>query len=256
MNEALHDALIMDGNGRWATSRGLPRLAGHRQGVERGREIVRAAPACGVRVLTLYAFASDNWQRPATEVQALFTLLTTFLQLETPAAVRDGVRVCVIGRRDRLPAELLQSIVETEKLTRRGRRLLLRLAVDYSSRDVIARAARAMATPRAPSGSRSRAEFGRALAAAENGVPVPPVDLLVRTGGEQRLSDFLLWECAYAELLFLPTPWPDFGPADLAEAVEAFRHRVRRFGDLPDTEPASSAPPPVAGRHSSLRRLG
>jgi undecaprenyl diphosphate synthase len=264
MDEALHVALIMDGNGRWASTRGLPRVAGHQQGVERAREIVRAAPACGVRVLTLYAFASENWQRPVAEVRALFALLAQFLEHETPAAERDGVRVCVIGRRDRLPPALAQAIATTERRTRRGRRLLLRLAVDYSARDVIARAARAMGRSRAPSGWPGRAAFGRALAVAENGIPVPPVDLLVRTGGEQRLSDFLLWECAYAELLFLPMAWPDFGPADLAEAVASFRRRVRRFGALPQSSPGSPARacPEHCERvqdphlHPSLRRLG
>lgn len=241
-NQVLHVALIMDGNGRWATARGLPRVAGHRHGVERAREIVRAAPACGIGVLTLYAFASENWRRPAAEVRTLFSLLARFLARETATAVRDGVRLCVIGRRDRLPRSLVRAIEESEERTRSGTRLLLRLAVDYSSRDVIARAARTVA--RAGSSGSSRAAFARALALAEHGVPVPPVDLLVRTGGEQRLSDFLLWECAYAELLFLAPCWPDFGAADLADAVGVFRNRVRRFGALP--EPTTQP----------LRRLG
>lgn len=235
-NQALHVALIMDGNGRWATARGLARAAGHRQGVERAREIVRAAPACGIGVLTLYAFASENWRRPATEVRVLFSLLAQFLARETRTAERDGVRLCVIGRRDRLTRTLARAIGQAEARTRDGSRLLLRLAVDYSSRDVIARAARSVGRMPSSTGS-GRAAFARALALAEHGVPVPPVDLLVRTGGEQRLSDFLLWESAYAELLFLATPWPDFGPADLADAVAAFRVRVRRFGALPEPTP-------------------
>lgn len=233
MNEALHVALIMDGNGRWATARGLPRRAGHRQGVERAREIVRAAPSCGIGTLTLFAFASENWRRPVTEVRMLFSLLGQFLSQETRTAVRDGVRLCVIGRRDRLPRALTRAIAQTERRTKDGERLLLRLAVDYSARDVIVRAARGLA--HASTAWQGRDGFAHALAAAEHGVPVPPLDLLVRTGGEQRLSDFMLWECAYAELLFVPTCWPDFGPADLADAVQAFRHRVRRFGALLET---------------------
>lgn len=213
-----HVAIIMDGNGRWATARGLPRVAGHRAGAESVRRVVEAAPKLGISVLTLYAFSSDNWRRPEREVATLMRLFRAYLRRETDRAAREGVRISVIGRRDRLPRNLTPLIEHAEQATAGCRRLHLRLAVDYSSRDAIVNAAQ-----RAAAGSDiSRESFSRFLGA--------DVDLVIRTSGEQRLSDFLLWECAYAELVFTPRRWPDFTAEDLAAAVAAYHSRERRFG--------------------------
>ena len=227
----LHVAVIMDGNGRWANARGLPRVAGHRQGAKSVRRVVEAAPDLGVATLTLYAFSSDNWQRPPREVGALMRLFRSYLASETAKLVENGVRLTVIGRRDRLPEVLLRAIAGAEAATADGTRLHLRLAIDYSARDAVVRAA-AMAGGREVSRDEFTALLGAASGAAE---PAPDVDLLVRSGGEQRLSDFLLWECAYAELYFTPRMWPDFGAADLAAAVAEFHHRDRRFGRVKAT---------------------
>jgi undecaprenyl diphosphate synthase len=228
---ALHVAIIMDGNGRWAQARGLPRGAGHRAGAFAVRRTVEAAAKLGVRILTLYAFSSDNWQRPAEEVDTLMRLLDGYLRKELDQCRERGIRVSVIGRRDRLPEGLVQAIAEAEAATAGGRTLHLRIALDYSARDAILGAALAV------NGARrlSREDFARLLGrAVHSGEPVPDVDLLIRTGGEQRLSDFLLWECAYAELHFTPCMWPDFDAADLEAALDDFRSRHRRFGRLPE----------------------
>jgi len=216
----LHAAIIMDGNGRWATARGLPRVAGHRAGAEALRRAVETAPKVGISTLTVYAFSSDNWRRPQPEVSALMKLFHNYLRRERDECLANGVRISVIGRRDRLPAMLLPVIDDLEKATRLGTKLHLRLAVDYSSRDAILRAAQKLKT------KSTREDFSAALGG-------PDVDMLIRTGGEQRLSDFLLWEAAYAELVFTPVMWPDFGAADLAAAVAEFHSRERRFGAVP-----------------------
>lgn len=222
----LHVAIIMDGNGRWAAARGLPRVAGHRAGAQAVRRTIEAAPKLGIRTLTLYAFSSDNWQRPAQEVATLMKLLHEYLERETKECVRHGIRLNVIGRRDRLDPQLRRAIRRAEAATAAGRQLQLRVAVDYSARDAIMRAAR-----RVNGKHVGRAEFARLLGQAVHArAPVPDVDLLIRTGGEQRLSDFLLWECAYAELYFTPRMWPDFEARDLEEAVRDFHRRERRFG--------------------------
>jgi undecaprenyl diphosphate synthase len=214
----LHAAIIMDGNGRWALARGLPRAAGHRAGVETVSRIVEAAPGLGIGVLTLFAFSSDNWRRPSPEVDALMALLWIYLAKETPRCVENGIRMEIIGRRDRLEESLRRAIQRTEAATAQGRRLRLRMAVDYSAREAILTAAQET-TPL------SRESLSGALG--------PPVDLLIRTGGEQRLSDFLLWECAYAEFVFSRRMWPEYGADDLAWAVREFRGRQRRFGAVP-----------------------
>lgn len=219
----------MDGNGRWARARGLPRLAGHRKGVEAVRETVEAAPNLGISVLTLYAFSSDNWKRPARETSALMRLLERYLIDQRERCLENGVRLSVIGRRDRLAPRLVRAIRDTEEATMAGRRLYLRLAVDYSSRDAILRAARMM--PR--SGEMECSGFLQLINQAIGSDPATPeVDLMVRTSGEQRLSDFLLWESAYAELLFTDRRWPDFRAADLSRALAAFLRRDRRRGGL------------------------
>jgi undecaprenyl diphosphate synthase len=217
----LHAAIIMDGNGRWASTRGLPRVAGHRAGAEALRRAVEAAPDLGIGVLTVYAFSSDNWRRPQPEVSALMKMFHSYLRREQAKCIEKGVRVSVIGRRDRLPRLLLPAIDECESATAHGQKLSLRLAVDYSSRDAILNAAVAL------KGNATREKLSEALDA-------PDVDLLIRTGGEQRLSDFLLWECAYAELIFTPVMWPDFKASDLAAAVQEFHSRERRFGTIPN----------------------
>ena len=227
----LHVALVMDGNGRWAVARGLPRVAGHNAGAETARSVIRAAPDLGIGTMTLYGFSSDNWKRPREEVDALMGLLRRHLLSEKDACAANGVRMAVIGRRDRLAPELRVAIDTAERETAHGTRLLLRLAVDYSARDAIIRAAGAAAPDRAAGGlAHDRESFRRSLAAAQHTHSAPDVDLLIRTGGEQRLSDFLLWECAYAELFFLPQMWPEFSPAELKRVVEQFHARDRRYG--------------------------
>ena len=199
----MHVAIILDGNGRWARERNRPRLLGHRAGARAVRQAVKAAPALGIRTLSLYAFSADNWKRPAAEVAGLMALLGDFIARETAPLAAQGVRLAFIGRRDRLAPALMEALAEAEAATAAGTRLELRIALDYSAREAI-----------------ERGEVG------------PDVDLLIRTGGEQRLSDFLLWECAYAELLFVPQYWPDFSGEDLAAAVSEFARRDRRFGAL------------------------
>lgn len=225
----LHVAIIMDGNGRWATERGLPRALGHRAGAEAVRRVVEAAPSEGIGTLTLYAFSSDNWRRPEAEVQALFVLFEEYLRSEASRLAEQGCRLSIIGRRDRLPLALRVAISRAERKAARGERLDLRIAIDYSARDAILSAA-ARLRGREPCG---REHFARILAMASNAPrTAPEVDLLIRTGGERRLSDFLLWECAYAELHFTDRPWPEFGAADLEGALADFRGRTRRFGGL------------------------
>ena len=225
--DALHVAIVMDGNGRWAEAQGRARTAGHEAGVDAALRVIEAAPGCGIDAISLYAFSSDNWQRPATEVHALMGLAARFLREQAARAVESGVRLEVIGRRDRLPAPVRHAIAFAERATQGGRRLRVRVALDYSARDAILRAAR-----RLPATLATHESFGALLASVDRGTPVAPVDLFIRTGGERRLSDFLLWESAYAELYFVDMPWPEFGAVDLAEAVAWFRGRSRRFGGL------------------------
>ena len=232
----LHVAVIMDGNGRWALSRGLPRTAGHARGAEAVRRTVEAAPPLGIRTLTLYAFSADNWKRPATEVAALLRLFARYLRSETGELAARGVRLTVIGRRDRLPRALVAAIATAERRTAGGRTLDLRIAIDYSARDAIVVAAARLAPD-----ERGREAFARRLAEASHAATVPDVDLVVRTGGERRLSDFLLWEAAYAELHFTPRAWPDFGREDLAAAVADFHGRSRRFGGIAAVAPTVEA---------------
>jgi undecaprenyl diphosphate synthase len=232
----LHVGIIMDGNGRWATRRGLSRLRGHEAGVEAIRRIVEAAPDQGIGTLTLYAFSSDNWRRPKTEVAGLMALLRFYLANEVQSLVKNGVRLTVIGRRDRLPDGIASAIARAEAATSAGDVLHLRIAVDYSSRDAILNAAVKLAGISAP----SRETFSE-LVTGESGLR--DVDLIIRTSGEQRLSDFLLWEGAYAELHFTDRMWPEFDADDLARALASFHRRERRFGGLNPAplEPSLSA---------------
>jgi undecaprenyl diphosphate synthase len=227
-SQPLHVAIIMDGNGRWATHRAMPRVAGHRVGVDVVRRVVEHAPTLGITTLTLYAFSSDNWRRPPAEVSTLMRLFRSRLVSEVPRLLDNDVRLSAIGRRDRLPLALADALGEAEEKTAKGSTLHMRLAIDYSARDEILRAAQRLASV----SDVTREDFGRALASEHDSRPAPDVDLVIRTGGERRLSDFLLWECAYAELYFTDVMWPDFGPKDLESAVEYFQKRDRRFGAL------------------------
>jgi undecaprenyl diphosphate synthase len=249
-HDGLHVAIIMDGNGRWATRRGLPRVAGHRAGVAAVRRVVERAPDVGIRGLTLYAFSSDNWNRPALEVESIFRLLRAYLRLETKRLRQQGVRLQIIGRRDRLPKKLLPEIEQAECATAQGQCLRLRVAVDYSSRHAIARAT-ADASAAFLSNSRPLPDLVRDMLTEVLTAGCGNVDLLIRTGGEKRLSDFLLWESAYAELFFTERMWPDFDATDLAAAVQEFRRRERRFGGV---NPCNSAGAPALSR--SLRQGG
>jgi undecaprenyl diphosphate synthase len=221
----LHVGIIMDGNGRWATRRGLSRLRGHEAGVEAIRRVVEAAPDQGVGTLTLYAFSTDNWRRPRAEVAALMALLRFYLASEVESLVKNGVRLTVIGRRDRLPDGIAAAIGRAEAETAGGEVLHLRIAVDYSSRDAILNAAAKLAGVTEP----TRELFSQ-LVTGEAGLR--DVDLIIRTSGEKRLSDFLLWEGAYAELHFTERMWPEFDAQDLEEALASFHRRERRFGGL------------------------
>jgi len=226
-SQSLHVAIIMDGNGRWAQRRGLPRSAGHLEGARAVKGIVAAGMRAGLRALTLYAFSADNWGRPNAEVTALMRLLRRYLLTETPHCVEQSIRVNIIGRRDRLDAGLVHAIEHSERLTAACHRMHLRIAVDYSAQHSIVEAARRAARTDTLDAQR----FNDLLDEVDHSsAPAGPVDLLIRTGSEQRLSDFLLWECAYAELYFTDCMWPDFGEAGLQAALEDYASRQRRFG--------------------------
>jgi undecaprenyl diphosphate synthase len=227
--DRFHVAINMDGNGRWALRRGRPREDGHVAGAASVRRAVEAAPALGITTLTLYAFSSDNWRRPRNEVDNLMFLFQKHLDSECARLTESGVRFNVIGRRDRIPPSLRRSIARVEERTCAGTALHLRIAIDYSAREALLAAAARLAGGGAP----TREEFERALSQSIHApTGTRDVDLLIRTGGEQRLSDFLLWESAYAELYFTDVQWPDFSEADLASAVEAFAARDRRYGGI------------------------
>jgi undecaprenyl diphosphate synthase len=240
--KGLHVAMIMDGNGRWATARGLPRTAGHHAGVAALQRVCEAAPALGVTTLSLFAFSSDNWRRPPGEVSALMALLRRYLRTEIARLVETRTRLTVIGRRDRLPDGLASEIAAAEGRTASGEALHLRVALDYSARDAVLRAVAACE----PGAELTRETLGR-LISGEHDAEHRDVDLLIRSGGEKRLSDFLLWECAYAELFFSDRMWPDFGAGDLAAAVNDFTKRERRFGGVGNAR----AFPPRGSKHRS-----
>jgi undecaprenyl diphosphate synthase len=236
---SLHVAIIMDGNGRWAMRRGLPRTVGHRAGVEAVRRVVESAPDLGIGTLTLFAFSAANWRRPPEEIAALMRLLHLYLRAETRRFAESGARLTVIGRRDRLRPGLVREIEATERATAEGQRLHVRVALDYSSRESIARAAARCAAD----SSEALDRFGQLVSQSTAGEPgSTDVDLLIRTGGEQRLSDFLLWESAFAELWFTDQMWPEFGAEDLRAAVLEFHRRERRFGGLGSAPPETATP--------------
>ena len=232
--DRFHVAINMDGNGRWALLRGRRREDGHAAGAGAVRRTVECAPSLGITTLTLYAFSSDNWRRPQAEVDNLMLLFQTYLDSECGQLMQQSVRFSMIGRRDRISSSLKRSITHVEECTSAGTSLHLRVAIDYSGRDALVaaagRAARELAF--------TREGFERCLCEAIHApAGTRDVDLLIRTGGEQRLSDFLLWESAYAELYFTDVMWPDFTEADLASAVRHFAGRDRRYGGVPTTTP-------------------
>lgn len=227
-----HVAIIMDGNGRWAKARGLPRVAGHRRGAESVRRVVRGAGELGIPVLTLFAFSTENWTRPADEVNDLMGLLRHYLRNELEELHKNGARLRVIGNRAGLPADIVRDIAEAEKMTCANGRIDVNICINYGARDEILQATRSLAR-RVAAGELAaddidEARFERELLTA--GVPDP--DLLIRTSGEQRISNFLLWQCAYAELVFVDTLWPDFGKEHLEQAIAEFRRRERRYGGV------------------------
>jgi undecaprenyl diphosphate synthase len=225
----MHIAIIMDGNGRWALQRGLPREAGHRAGADAVDLIVEAAARHGVGTLTLYAMSTDNWRRPTEEVRGLLALLRRYLLSQTRRCIEHSIRLNVIGRRDRLEPSLCRAIDWSEQATSHCSGMHLRIAVDYSSQQTLMSVAR----PLTQEPSAAREAFVRALAKVDHSSPAAPeVDLLIRTGGEQRLSDFLLWESAYAELYFTDCLWPDFNEPAFRRALSEFAHRERRFGSI------------------------
>ena len=228
----LHVAIIMDGNGRWAQRRGLPRSAGHRRGAEAAQEVVRAAARLGVRYLTLYSFSSENWSRPADEVSDLMALLRRYLRSEVADLHEGGARLRVIGDREGLPADIVPLIDNMEQLTADNSVIDVVIALNYGSRQEIARAARTLAegaaSGRLDPSTIDEQSIERALDTAD----IPHPDVLIRTSGEKRISNFLLWQLAYAELIFTDTLWPDFGEADLAAALGEYHARERRFGGV------------------------
>jgi undecaprenyl diphosphate synthase len=239
----MHIAIVMDGNGRWAARRNLPRSAGHRAGARSVDAIVTAAAQRGVDTLTLYAFSSANWQRPAGEVRALFALLQRNLLTQTRRCLEHSIRLNVIGRRDRIGSGLLRAIEHSERTTAQCSGMKLRIAVDYSAQHSLMEVCRRLREQEEVAPERFAAELG----AVDHAIgPAPPVDLLIRTGGEQRLSDFLLWECAYAELCFLDCLWPDFDRQAFEAALADFARRDRRFGRVA----APQVPAPVSARSS------
>lgn len=232
----LHVGIIMDGNGRWAKARRMPRWRGHLAGVESVRDVVRGAPDLGITTLTLYAFSADNWKRPAMEVGRLFWMLREYCRKEREELLENGVRVSAIGRRDRMPRAALAELEQLGNASRDCTTLHLRLALDYSSRWTIAQAAAALAKS-VERGTLAPEEISPELLQQHITNGTGDVDLIIRTAGEQRLSDFLLWETAYAEFHHTKVLWPDFRKADLAAAVSDFGRRVRKFGALPKEEP-------------------
>lgn len=227
-----HVAIIMDGNGRWAKARGRPRAFGHARGVEAVRRVVEAAGEMGVRHLTLFSFSTENWNRPADEVGALFELMRRYVEADLETLKGRGVRVRIIGRRDNLSADLRTIIERAESGTRHNRDFHLTIAFNYGGRDEIVRAARDLARAAKAGELDPEAIDSDAFAAGLDTADLPDVDLVIRTSGEQRISNFLLWQAAYAELLFLDVLWPDFEPKHLAAAIESFQQRERRYGGV------------------------
>jgi undecaprenyl diphosphate synthase len=239
MTTPAHVAIIMDGNGRWAKARGLPRLAGHRAGVEALRKTVRAAPELGISYLTVYAFSSENWSRPKSEVSDLMGLLKLFIRRDLAELHQSGVRVRIIGDRTGLQPDILALLEEAETLTAANQSLTLVIAFNYGGRDEIVRAARKLAFAATRGEIAVEAITAERLAASLDTADIPDPELVIRTSGELRLSNFLLWQAAYSELVFLPCYWPDFSHEHFTDALRAFASRERRFGGLAPREAVS-----------------
>lgn len=228
----VHVAIIMDGNGRWAKKRGLPRTAGHAQGARVVEQILEDADHMGIRYLTVYAFSTENWSRPDSEVKALMNLLRTYMKTSLAKCARNNVRIRVIGDKSRLDSDLQASIANLEKETASNTGIGFQIAINYGSRDEIVRAVRKAAQKVKDSGLNPE-DITEAMISDElDTVGIPDPDLLIRTGGEQRISNFLLWQTAYSELYFCDAAWPDFNKAELEKAVDAFNNRERRYGGL------------------------
>jgi undecaprenyl diphosphate synthase len=234
-----HVAIIMDGNGRWAKARGLPRLAGHRAGVEALRKTVRAAPGLGISYLTVYAFSSENWSRPKSEVSDLMGLLKLFIRRDLAELHQSGVRVRIIGDREGLQPDIKALLEESETLTADNKALTLVIAFNYGGRDEIVRAARKLAQKAVQGDLAVEAITAERFSASLDTADIPDPELVIRTSGELRLSNFLLWQAAYSELVFLPCYWPDFSVADLEHSIDVFAARDRRFGGVARRDVAS-----------------
>jgi undecaprenyl diphosphate synthase len=241
MTTPAHVAIIMDGNGRWAKARGLPRIAGHRAGVEALRQTVKAASDAGISFLTVYAFSSENWTRPKSEVSDLLGLLKLFIRRDLAELHQNGVCVRVIGERQGLQADIRQLLDEAEVLTARNQSLTLVIAFNYGSRDEILRTVKKLAASVAAGELAPDAITQETISAALDTVGIPDPDLVIRTSGEMRLSNFLLWQAAYSELVFLPCYWPDFTRDHLADALAQYTARERRFGGLVARSAVSSS---------------
>jgi undecaprenyl diphosphate synthase len=227
-----HVAIIMDGNGRWAAARGLPRGEGHRRGVEALRRTIRAAGEIGIEIVTIFSFSAENWSRPAGEVHELMGLLRRFIRHDLAELHRSGVRVRVIGERDNLDPDIGRLLIEAEELTQKNGKMTLVVAFNYGARQEIARAARRIAEE-VKQGRMSPSDVTMDTVARFLDAPdLPDPDLIIRTSGEQRLSNFLLWQSAYSELVFMPVNWPDFDRVALESAIREYRQRERRFGGL------------------------
>ena len=228
----VHVAIIMDGNGRWAKKRGLPRTAGHAQGARVVEQILEDADQMGIRYLTVYAFSTENWSRPDSEVKALMNLLRTYMKTSLAKCARNNVRIRVIGDKSRLDRDLQDSIANLEKETASNTGIGFQIAINYGSRDEMVRAVRA-AAQRVAEGEITPGDISEELISCNlDTAGIPDPDLLIRTGGEQRISNFLLWQTAYSELYFCEAAWPDFNKSELEKAVDAFNHRERRYGGL------------------------
>ena len=227
-----HVAIIMDGNGRWANARGLPRAMGHRKGVEAVREAVKTASECGVSYLTLFAFSSENWSRPESEVSDLMGLLKTFIRRDLAVLHKQNVRIRIIGDRQNLSGDILPLLLEAEETTRANTGITLVIAFNYGARDEMARAMRVLATEVAAGRLDPSAITPERIGASLDTAGIPDPDLVIRTSGEERLSNFLLWQAAYAEFVFASGLWPDFGAADLDAAIAEYQRRDRRFGGV------------------------
>lgn len=227
-----HVAIIMDGNGRWASARGMPRVEGHRRGVEAVRRTIRAAGELGIKVITIFSFSAENWSRPASEVGELMGLLRRFIRNDLAQLHESGVRVRIIGEREGLEPDIARLLTEAEELTRNNTNLTLVVAFNYGARQEIVRAAKRAAQMVADGKLKPDEITPDSFAGFLDAPDIPDPDLIIRTSGEQRLSNFLLWQSAYSELVFVPTYWPDFDRAALEAAIDSFRQRERRFGGL------------------------